>query len=111
MSVSQGIEKLGYTAIKSVVREMMQISDLQVIQGVKIEDLSREQIIRIITSSMFLKEKLTADGSVEKLKSRLVAGGHLKDRDIYGNGSSPILSTSSLFILSAIASRAFITSL
>ena len=62
MSVSQGIEKLGYTAIKSVVREMMQISDLQVIQGVKIEDLSREQIIRIITSSMFLKEKFTADG-------------------------------------------------
>ena len=81
---------------------MMQISDLKVIQGVKIEDLSRKQIIRIITSSMFLKEKFTADGSFEKLKSRLVAGGHLQDRDIYDNGSSPILSTSSLFILSAI---------
>ena len=40
MSVSQGIKKLGYTAICSIVREMMQISDLQVIQGVQIEDLS-----------------------------------------------------------------------
>ena len=104
MSVSQGIKKLGYTAISSIVREMMQISDLQVIQGVKI-DLSSDQISRIITSSMFLKEKFTADGSFEKLKSRLVAGGHLQDRDIYDNGSSPTLSTSSLFILSAIASQ------
>ena len=89
----------------------MQISDLRAIQGVKIEYLSSEKISRIITSSMFLKEKFTAEGSFEKLKSRLLAGGHLKDRDIYGNGSSPILSTSSLFILLAIASRTFIASL
>ena len=111
MSVSQGIKRLGCTAIKFTVREMMQISYLIVIQGVKIEYLSSEQISRIITSSMSLKEKFTAEGSFEKLKSRLVAGGHLKDRDIYDNGSSPILFTSSLFKLLAIASRAFIASL
>ena len=45
---------------------------------------------------MFLKEKLTA---------RLVAGGHLQDRDIYNDGNSPTLSTSSLSILSATASK------
>ena len=90
---------------------MMQISDLKVIQGVKIEGLSSEQISRIITSSMFLKEKFTAEGSFEKLKSSLVAGGHLQDRDMYDNRSSLISSTSSLFILSAIASRAFTASL
>ena len=44
MSVSQGVHRLGYTAIKSIVREIIQISDLKVIQGVKIEDLSSEQI-------------------------------------------------------------------
>ena len=48
MSVSQGVKKLRYTAINS-------ISDLKVIQGLKIEDLSKEQISRIITSSMILK--------------------------------------------------------
>ena len=74
----------------------MQISDLQAIQGVKIEYLSSEKISRIITSSMFLKEKFTAEGSFEKLKSRVVAGGHLKDRDMYDNRSSLISSTSSL---------------
>ena len=52
---------------------------------------------------MFLKEKYTADGMFEKLKSRLVAGGRLQDRDVYNNGASPTASTSSVFILSAIA--------
>ena len=47
MSVSQSVNRLGYTAIKSIVREIIQISDLKVIQGVKIEDLSSEQISRI----------------------------------------------------------------
>ena len=54
---------------------------------------------------MILKEKFTADGVFEKLKARLVAWGHLQHRDIYNDGSSPTLSTSSLFILSAIASK------
>ena len=54
---------------------------------------------------MFLKEKYTADGMFEKLKSRLVAGGHLQDRDVYNNGASPTASTSSVFILTAIAAR------
>ena len=112
MSVSQGIRKLDYTAISSIVRAMMQISDLKVIQGAKIEDLSSEKIRRITTGSMFLKEKFYlyfsrqhADGSFEELKFRLVAGGYLQDRDMYDNGRSPTLSTSSLFILSAIASH------
>ena len=54
---------------------------------------------------MFLKKKFLPDGAFDKLKARLVAGGHLQDREIYNNGSSPTLSTSSLFILSTIASR------
>ena len=105
MTVSQAIKKLGYTAISSIVKEMIQMSDQKVLEGVTVEDLSKEQISRIITSSMFLKEKFTADGIFDKLKARLVAGGHLQDKEIYNNGSSPTLSTTSLLILSAIASR------
>ena len=52
---------------------------------------------------MFLKDKYTADGKFDKLKSRLVAGGHLQDRNIYDNGSSPTVSTTSVFIVAAIA--------
>ena len=57
----------------------------------------------IITSSMFLKDKYSADGKFDKLKFRLVAGGHLQDRNIYDNGSSPTVSTTSVFIVAAIA--------
>ena len=42
---------------------------------------------------MFLKEKTNADGVFEKVKARLVAGGHLQDLEIYYNGSSPTAST------------------
>ena len=52
---------------------------------------------------MFLKDKYTADGKFDKLKSRLVAGGHLRDRNIYDNGSSSTVSTTSVFIVAAIA--------
>ena len=52
---------------------------------------------------MFLKDKYTADGKFDKLKSRLVAGGHLQDKSIYDNGSSPTVSTTSVFIVAAIA--------
>ena len=38
MSISQDIKKLDYTAISSIIREMMQISDLKIIQGIKVED-------------------------------------------------------------------------
>ena len=61
---------------------------------------------------MFLKDKYTADGKFDKLKSRLAAGGHLQDRNIYDNGSSPTVSTTSAFIVAAIAAsenRAVVT--
>jgi hypothetical protein len=48
----------------------------------------------------FLKAKHTADGAFDKLKSRLVAG-----RDIYDNDSSPTVSTTSVFIVAAIAAK------
>ena len=54
MTVSQAIKKLGYTAISSIVKEMIQMSDQKVLEDVTVEDLSKEQISRIITSSMFL---------------------------------------------------------
>ena len=103
MTVSQGIKKLGYEAIYSVVKEIIQMCDMKVMTGVKFEDLTKDQINRIITSSMSLKEKFTADGLFEKLKAILVAGGHLQDREIYDKGTSSTVSTSSVFLIAASA--------
>jgi len=53
---------------------------------------------------MFLKEKYRADGSFEKVKARLVAGGRQQDRTVYGDKvSSPIVAISSVFMIAVIA--------
>ena len=103
MTVKDGITKLGDIAVDSIRKEMQQMCEKDVWEGVLINSLSPLQRNNIITSSMFLKDKYTAEGKFDKLKSRLVAGGHLQDRDIYDNGSSPTVSTTSVFIIAAIA--------
>jgi hypothetical protein len=103
MTVTEGVQKLGEIAVDSIKKELQQMCDKNVWEAVHLNSLSYNQRKSIITSSMFLKDKYTADGKFDKLKSRLVAGGHLQDRNIYDNGSSPTVSTTSVFIVAAIA--------
>ena len=105
MTVSEGIKKLGDIAIESITIEMQQMLDKNVWEGVMFNLLTAEQRKTVIPCKMFLKEKIAADGSFDKLKSRIVAGGHMQDRDIYDNGSSPTVSTTSVFIIAAIAAK------
>ena len=61
----------------------------------------------MIRCSVFIKEKFKPDGVFDKLKARLVAGGHLQDKTIYSDNetSSPTVSTSSVFMVAAIAAK------
>jgi uncharacterized protein YdeI (YjbR/CyaY-like superfamily) len=81
--VNEGIAKLGVIAIDSITSELKQMCDKNVWEGVTYESLTSKQKRTIISSSMFLKEKYTADSMFEKLKSRLVAGRHLQDKGTY----------------------------
>jgi hypothetical protein len=103
MTVKQGLTQFGDVATESIVKEMSQCVDKDVFQGEFYDKLSPEEKKSVITSNMFLKEKFLADGMFEKLKSRIIAGGHLQDREIYDNGSSPTIDTSSVFMMAAIA--------
>jgi hypothetical protein len=105
MTIRQGINKLGYEAVLSVVKEIMQLHDTGTFTGVDVTKLSEKAVKSIITSSMFLKDKYTADGVFEKLKARLVAGGHLMDRTIYDNGGSPTATTQSVFMVACLAAK------
>ena len=69
--------------------------------------LSKAELKTIITSSLFLKEKFNPDGTFEKLKARLVAGGHLQNRELYDQNeiSSPTVGTSSVMTTIAIAAQ------
>ena len=105
MSVKYGIKEYGYDAVLSIVKEVLQLHELDSFAGVDANELSGEEQARIISSMTFLKAKYKPDGSFDKLKARLVAGGHLQDRDIYDNGNSPTASTSSVFMIAAIAAK------
>jgi hypothetical protein len=54
-----------------------------------------------------LKEKFDPDGNFEKLKSRLVAGGHMQNKSEYeaGETSSPCVATQSVMITAAITAK------
>lgn len=87
MTVTEGVQKLGEIAVDSIRKELQQMCDKNVWEAVHLNSLSYDQRKSIITSSMFLKDKCTADGKFDKLKSRLVAEGYLQDRNICDNDS------------------------
>ena len=102
MTVRQGIEKLGYDAVLAVVQEIMSLCNMETFEGKRVTDMTEEQIKRIITSKTFLKEKYTPEGIYERLKARLVAGGHLQSRE-ETEGASPTPATEAVFMVAAIA--------
>ncbi len=59
----------------AIVAERKQMLRLKVWHPVRYSDLSAAARKAILRTTMFLKEKFTADGLFEKLKPRLVAGG------------------------------------
>jgi hypothetical protein len=105
MTIAESITKYGDTAVDSIDKEMRQLREKHAWEGVMSDSLTPKQLKGIITSSMFGKVKFAAEGKFDKLKSRIVAGGHLQDRNIYDNSSSPTVSTTSVFIVAAIAAK------
>jgi len=65
--------------------------------------LLEEEVIRIIHSSLFLKDKLTIDGEREKIEARFVAGGNEQEREFYGDISSPTVRTDSVLMIAVMA--------
>ena len=61
--------------------------------------LSESQRKKIIRMSCFVRDKRNSDGTLDKIKARLVAGGHQQDRSVYtmDQTSSPTVATSSVF--------------
>jgi len=101
----KAIKLFGKEAIKAILLELQQMIDKSVWMPIEPQVLSNSKTKKIIRSFMFLKEKFFADGSFEKLKARLVAGGHEQDRFTYENLASPTVNTTSVFTIAAIAAK------
>lgn len=105
ITVSKALNLFGQKAVDTMASEISQIDDKKSWTPVKFEDLSHADRKKIIPSSMFLKEKYLSTGEFDKLKARLVAGGHRQDRALYESYdvSSPTPALKSVFLIGALA--------
>ena len=105
MSIKEGVAAFGELALKAISGELEQLVAKKVWRPVQWRALTATERKRVLPSSMFLKEKKDSAGKVEKIKARLVAGGHRQDKSLYSDLSSPTVSTTSVFAVSAIAAK------
>ena len=102
MSPNKAIKMFQDKAVSAINAELQQMIAKEVWWPVPPDQLSGK---KVISSFMFLKEKFTASGDFDKLKARLVAGGNEQDRLAYDNIASPTVSSTSVFMVAAIAAR------
>ena len=81
----------GPAAIESIKKELKNMKEKNVFKPVRLEDVPYDQRKKIIPSKMFIKEKMNADGTHNKWKARLVAGGHRLHEDLIGETYSPTM--------------------
>ena len=105
MTVKEAMMKVGDKAREAVMEEMKQMRDRGVFELVKLCDMNEMDKKSIIRSKIFLKEKFLPDGSLDKLKARLVAGGHMQDRSLWPDLSSPTASTTAIFTIAALTAK------
>ncbi len=105
ITVDQALHRFPDQAADALVKELGQMALKGVFKPVHVSSLSPDEKKGIIISFMFYKEKFLPDGSFDKLKARLVAGGHMQDRAVVGDISSPTVSLSAVMMVAAIAKK------
>jgi hypothetical protein len=99
ISVRDALRTQGDEAKRVILKELKQMIDRKVFRPVRRSVLTEQERRSTIRSSMFLKAKYHPDGTFDKLKARLVAGGDQQDKSLYVDISSATVSTSAVFTL------------
>lgn len=104
IKVRDAIRTMPKEAIRAMYKEITQMVDKKVWTPMRPSIKHQKKVIK---SFMFLKEKHFANGEFEKLKARLVAGGHMSDRTLIPDEllSSPTASLPFIYMVAAIAAR------
>jgi hypothetical protein len=107
ISVKAGVKRFGRRARDAILKELTSINGKGVFEPVLLDALSMSQKKKLIRGFIFLKEKFLPNGDFDKLKARLVAGGHLQDKSIYADDeiASPTASLQSIFMAATLAAR------
>ena len=100
MSVREATNKFGVVAENALIAEIQQMLDMDVM-----EPIQYAKGMKAIPSSVFMKEKYDPTGKFEKMKARMVAGGHRQDKGdyLYEETSSPTCSLSSIYTAITVA--------
>ena len=75
--------------IAAIMDEVKNMLDYKVGHYVHQKDLTYQQNHNILRSVMFIKQKFFPDGTMEKLKARLVADGSQQGRHLYDSSPQP----------------------
>jgi hypothetical protein len=96
---------LSEAASRSIDLELQQMLDKRVFTPLHPHELEGKK--KPIRSHMFLKEKFNVDGDFDKLRARLVGGGHMQPRRgvIAEDISSPTAAMPFLFAVASIAAK------
>ena len=105
ISVKQGLRDQPSETLAAITHELRQMLRLAVFKPLDASTLNVEQRRKAIYCSMFLKHKYSPDGEFVKCKARLVAGGNLQDKTLYGNMSSPTATPQAILVTAGIAAR------
>ena len=106
LSVKQALKKHGVNAREAIAAEFQQLNSRKVWRAIhSSKSASHSKHKKILPCSMFLKEKFNAHGVFEKLKARLVAGGHRTETSLYSSSetSSPTVAFETLMLVLSIA--------
>jgi len=94
--------------LKAMAKEIYSIAMLKKgMTPVNPNNLTHKQLKGVISSKLFTKVKFSPDGEFEKWKARLVAGGHMQNREeyTYAETSSPTVGTTAILTVAAIAAK------
>ena len=107
LTVSDALQLHGDSAVTALVGECNNLMQKSTFRPMHLFDMTGEERKSIIRSKTFMKEKTRTDGSFDKLKARLVAGGHQQNRSVYTKEetSSPTVATASVFTCATIAAH------
>ena len=107
LSIKGAIKFHGDIAVKALFTECSSLLGKSTFHLVSKKTLTKEEIRSVIRSSCSMKEKMTLEGSVEKVTARLVAGGDQQDKSIntLNETSSPTVSAAGVLVTMAIAAH------
>jgi hypothetical protein len=105
MSYKKASEKHGDIAFDAGEKEISGMLAKDIFEPVYWDSLSQDMKDKTIRSFTFYKEKFKVDGSLDKLKARMVAQGQLVDKSTLGDISAPTPGLEAIFLMHALAAQ------